>query len=356
MKRFIGITLLCVLGFSVAPTAFAAEAINRRDGFLLLWHSISRPAAETREKPFTDVPKGDIGSTEITFAKARGLLDDDVAEFNPDSPLRPFDALLWLFRTRNLESIDDDGKTIFSDVVKPDYVSNLVKKYHLEADLEGSSITQEQLIALMQSLDRALMTEDHEVSLYSEKFHGKGTGFGETFDMYAMTAAHRTYPHNTLVKVTNIDNGKSVIVRINDRGPYVQGRDLDLSLGAFTTIAERSKGKIRATFERLGDSTIVDPCKSDRTMRRVGRDVILTPGIPHKLALGKILTVKSTSPFVIRDIVYPGGDEIGTQTWVTGEEAFEFNPSVEGTYTFKIGTKLGKVREMQMEVVECLSS
>jgi rare lipoprotein A (peptidoglycan hydrolase) len=140
-------------------------------------------------------------------------------------------------------------------IVLPDAkdVAALAEKYDLKYHAEGTSITSEELLSLMRALDTKLATEEHEASLYSEKFHGKGTAFGETFDMYALTAAHRTFPYNTLVKVTNTQNGKSVIVRINDRGPYVKGRDMDLSLAAFTTIAERSQGKIRATFERLGD-------------------------------------------------------------------------------------------------------
>ena len=69
-------------------------------------------------------------------------------------------------------------------------------------------------------------------SYYGKKFHGKPTSNGETFDMKGLTAAHKTLPFGTVLKVTNEDNGKSVTVRINDRGPFVAGRDLDLSFGA----------------------------------------------------------------------------------------------------------------------------
>ena len=62
-------------------------------------------------------------------------------------------------------------------------------------------------------------------------FHGKETANGEIFDMNAMTAAHKTLPLGSVVRVTNLENSKSVIVRINDRGPYVQGRILDCSYG-----------------------------------------------------------------------------------------------------------------------------
>ena len=69
-------------------------------------------------------------------------------------------------------------------------------------------------------------------SYYGSDFHGKKTANGERFDMYDLTAAHKTLPFNTVVKVTNLDNKKSVEVRINDRGPFKKGRIIDLSLGA----------------------------------------------------------------------------------------------------------------------------
>lgn len=69
-------------------------------------------------------------------------------------------------------------------------------------------------------------------SFYGKDFHGKITANGEIFDMYGLTAAHKTIPLNTVVRVTNKANNKSLILRINDRGPYVAGRMLDCSFGA----------------------------------------------------------------------------------------------------------------------------
>lgn len=66
-------------------------------------------------------------------------------------------------------------------------------------------------------------------SWYGPNFHGKLTANGEKYDMYGLTAAHRTLPFNTIVKVKNMDNGESVKVRINDRGPYAKNRIIDLS-------------------------------------------------------------------------------------------------------------------------------
>ena len=69
-------------------------------------------------------------------------------------------------------------------------------------------------------------------SFYAEDFHGKLTANGEVYDMYGVTAAHKTLPLNTICRVTNLANDKSLILRINDRGPYIKGRILDCSYGA----------------------------------------------------------------------------------------------------------------------------
>ncbi len=75
-----------------------------------------------------------------------------------------------------------------------------------------------------------------KASYYADKFHGRRTANGELFDMYELTAAHKTLPFGTVVEVTNLVNNRSVIVRINDRGPFVAGRIIDLSKQAAEAI------------------------------------------------------------------------------------------------------------------------
>jgi rare lipoprotein A len=80
---------------------------------------------------------------------------------------------------------------------------------------------------------RQSATNGHGVaSWYGKQYHGRKTASGEPFNMNALTAAHRTHPFGTTVRVTNLDNGKDVVVRINDRGPYAKGRVIDLSYAA----------------------------------------------------------------------------------------------------------------------------
>ncbi|MEA3553252.1 MAG: septal ring lytic transglycosylase RlpA family protein [Campylobacterota bacterium] len=93
---------------------------------------------------------------------------------------------------------------------------------------------------------------DGIASWYGPKFHAKKTSNGEIYNMYAMTAAHKTLPMNTIVKVENKENGKSIIVRINDRGPFVAGRIIDLSNVAAHKIDMVKKGTAKVRLTVLG--------------------------------------------------------------------------------------------------------
>jgi len=88
-------------------------------------------------------------------------------------------------------------------------------------------------------------------SWYGPRFHGKSTANGETFDQSALTAAHKSLPFGTLLKITNLRNHRSVIIRINDRGPYVDGRDLDLSKATAKALGILHKGVVKVKVEEL---------------------------------------------------------------------------------------------------------
>ena len=87
-------------------------------------------------------------------------------------------------------------------------------------------------------------------SYYHNKFNGRKTASGEVFSNNKLTAAHRTYPFGTYLKVTNVANGKSVVVKINDRGPFTKGKELDLSRKAFMDITDNpNKGNLQVNIE-----------------------------------------------------------------------------------------------------------
>ena len=88
-------------------------------------------------------------------------------------------------------------------------------------------------------------------SWYGENFDGKPTASGEAYDMYDMTAAHLKLPMGSYVRVTNLHNGRSVIVRVNDRGPVVPGRIIDLSYGAAQALQFRQRGLQRVRLDLI---------------------------------------------------------------------------------------------------------
>jgi rare lipoprotein A len=98
--------------------------------------------------------------------------------------------------------------------------------------------------------------EEGNASWYGVPFHGRHASNGEIYDMYKLTAAHRTLPFETMVRVTNLNNGKSTVVRITDRGPFVDNRIIDLSLAAAREIESVGPGIVPVRVEVLGG---VDP-------------------------------------------------------------------------------------------------
>ena len=104
-------------------------------------------------------------------------------------------------------------------------------------------------------------------SWYGPNFHGKATANGEVFNMNDLTAAHRTLPFNTVVEVQNIENGQTVRVRINDRGPYVDNRVIDLSRRAARAIDMEDSGtaNVQIILLREGDRPVTGPVSNQET-------------------------------------------------------------------------------------------
>lgn len=105
-------------------------------------------------------------------------------------------------------------------------------------------------------------TESHaaaqcgKASWYGGKFHGRKTASGERFNQNGMSAAHRTLPFGTKVRVKNLNNGRSVVLRINDRGPFSRGRVIDVSKAAASKLGFIRSGTVRVKVERIGGGSI----------------------------------------------------------------------------------------------------
>ena len=100
--------------------------------------------------------------------------------------------------------------------------------------------------------DATGFSEEGIASWYGTDFHGRSTSNGEIYDMHAATAAHKTLPMNVYVRVTNLANGRQGVVRINDRGPFVKGRVIDLSYAAASQLAVVGPGTAPVRLEALG--------------------------------------------------------------------------------------------------------
>ena len=114
-------------------------------------------------------------------------------------------------------------------------------------------------------------------SWYGSKFHGRKTASGETYNMYAMTAAHKTLPLPVYVHVKNLDNGRSAIVRVNDRGPFIAGRIIDLSYAAAKKLGVDGPGTARVEISTLaaGESEPRDRVRTIPLDSELARDAPL---------------------------------------------------------------------------------
>jgi rare lipoprotein A len=102
-----------------------------------------------------------------------------------------------------------------------------------------------------------VQAEEGVASYYADEFNGRQTSNGERYDMHQMTAAHRTLPFNTQLRVENLANGRQVVVRINDRGPFKDNRIIDLSLAAAEELEMIGTGttRVRLNIVSVGDTT-----------------------------------------------------------------------------------------------------
>jgi rare lipoprotein A len=127
----------------------------------------------------------------------------------------------------------------------------------------------------LDSLDRAetVRSKPYQVgvaSYYGRQFHGRTTANGERFNMYKLTAAHRALPLGTLLRVTNLRNGRCVRVKVNDRGPYVKGRVLDVSYQAARDLGMVRDGTTKVKIDILMDAGRNAPIRSELEDESVG--------------------------------------------------------------------------------------
>ncbi|MEA3491502.1 MAG: septal ring lytic transglycosylase RlpA family protein [Campylobacterota bacterium] len=174
-------------------------------------------------------------------------------------------------------------------------------------------------------------------SWYGPNFHGKQTSSGERYNMHARTAAHKTWPMNTMVKVSNLQNGKSTIVRINDRGPFVRGRIIDCSYRAGKEIGLDRMGIAKVQIKVLGFAGKIQTLTTVKRLPKSKQRIRLTNfgiqvGAFRRLEGAKIYKRSHASlDSRYRSVIKKMHDEEGTplyRVWLMGfaseEEAMDF--------------------------------
>ncbi|MBQ2887177.1 MAG: septal ring lytic transglycosylase RlpA family protein [Alphaproteobacteria bacterium] len=147
-------------------------------------------------------------------------------------------------------------------------------------------------------------------SWYGDDFHDKRTANGETYNMRAITAAHRTLPLPSIVKVTNLENGKSIIARVNDRGPYVKNRIIDVSQKGAELLGYKNKGTAKVKVEILADESkalkeaMLSKNNTSKTYANAlpTNKIATTTGVNKPLTLAQNTTLKpaETGPFFVQ--------------------------------------------------------
>jgi len=230
------------------------QAVNRAEAIkiILLGSKVFVPEIQEQDI-FPDVVYGVWYAKYIAKAKSLGIVsgDSDTGVFRPGDTVNLAEALKILLKTNQIESSAPSGNP-YLDVPADAWFApyfNYTKSIGLldqsssENVYPAMPINRGMLAELMYRLSlKPKGYQEGKASYYGSEFHGETTASGEVFDASALTAAHRTLPFNSWVKVTNKQNGQSVNVRINDRGPYSGDRIIDLSKAAFEAIAALSRG------------------------------------------------------------------------------------------------------------------
>jgi rare lipoprotein A len=175
-------------------------------------------------------------------------------------------------------------------------------------------------------------TETGIASWYGYPYHGRAAANGEIYDMEKMTAAHRTLPFGTWVEVTNLDNGKVVSVRITDRGPFINGRIIDLSKAAARDIEMIGPGIANVRIK-----IVTEPVEAARTSRYA-----VQAGAYRDKATAEELRSRLAATFGTATLVYRAGNPpvwrvlVGNEATVDQANELQFNIRIAGHATFVV--------------------
>jgi rare lipoprotein A len=224
-----------------SPESRASEIANRLNQF-------AQSKVDANSIAVTWIPEGDryaiqVGQETLVELDANTILPDITA--NPAN-----DALQATNRLRRVMGNAQPLQEIAGKPTEP------------IAQEPQNRVSRSKVAPKAASQDPILFRMDGWASWYGPGFDGATSASGEVFDQYALTAAHRDLPFDTLVRVTNLDNGMSVVVRINDRGPFLPDREIDLSAGAADAIGMIASGTAPVELEVLGSPQSMTPTEA----------------------------------------------------------------------------------------------
>jgi len=314
---------------------FRADApVNRAEALkiILLGSGIQVPNDVTTS-PFPDVSSETWYAPIVSQAKLLEIVrgDADTGLFRPGDTINLAEIFKILLESNQRDvHMPDNGP--YADVPVESWFAGYfeyAKKLKLLPQSSYDNVYPNQLVTrgLMADLmyQLSIKPEGYEegvASFYGLAVHGNGTASGEKFDAYAMTAAHPKLPFGTMVRVINLENGKEVTVRINDRGPYGEGRVIDLSQAAFEQISSLSSGLVKVAVLPLDADTStphtpVNPCGEKDNLGYVSKDtfenITLNQALPNRFLVDEVFPISGTSQSDKKEVTLFVMDDAGRQ-------------------------------------------
>ena len=363
------------------------KLVNRAEALkiILLGSNILVPEIQNQEI-FPDVLHGSWYAKYVTKAKNLRIVngDSNTGMFRPGDTINLAEAMKILLETNNINTSTPNSNPYL------DVPSNawFAKYFAYAESINLLDQNSNQNVNPSLPVNRGLLAElmyrlilkpngyaEGKASYYGDAFHGRTTASGEVFDASGFTAAHKTYAFGTWLRVTNLDNNKFVYVKVTDRGPYVEGRILDLSQAAFEAISPLSRGvinisvipenpptnnpnlntdsttPINAKCPELNDVSLVSKTKYD--------NITLDNEFPNTFIKGEVLTISgsttSNNDFVSAFLVDNNNNQVSFTENVSNKK-FKINVYLANEGSYKLGIIPGESGSSAVEQINVLPS
>lgn len=359
------------------------QQVNRAEALkiILLGSKVLVPEIQ-KQDIFPDVAYGTWYAKYIAKAKNLGIINGDskTGMFRPGDTINLAEILKMLLRTQGVQPTQPDASP-YADVPKDSWFAPyfgyafsiaLLPQKSGENVRPSMPVTRGLMAQLIYQLSlKPKGYEEGYATYYAENFHGKGTASGEVFDASQFTAAHRTLPFGTWLLVKDLDNGKTVYVRVNDRGPYGDDtRIIDLSKAAFEVLAPASQGVAHVSITPVsgppgasGVSSAPADCSlaSPTTFAaNTFENITLNTSLPHNFVSDEVFLVSGTSASSDGKVSAFLADSTGKQYSFTADKgaggSFSIPVFFPGTGKFKFGVLPGESGSSIVVDISVLSS